>query len=274
MTRLITEQVAQIPQNLDLYDLELRNKTGCNLRELAAGTAGIDLEKLFMKKNKVAVIPVTAGEGKIEGFSEALKAIALHLDFDAVVAKESDVRGLVEAYENKFDLIMLADDYQYAAINLHSRKVADNDRATACGYVYAFKKMAGSLKGRDVLLIGAGAVGSLAAQFLALEGANLQINDLNRQKAEELARLTGNKFGVKAVAVMNIEEILPSAELIFDASPVPGLIPADLLNNSACIAAPGIPLGLTPEAAKLAEKRLIHDPLQIGTAVMLYTALQ
>jgi pyrrolysine biosynthesis protein PylD len=46
------------------------------------------------------------------------------------------------------------------------------------------------------------------------------------------------------------------------------LLPAD-----AIISAPGLPLGLDATAAQKFANRLIHEPLQIGTAVMLFQAL-
>ncbi len=274
MTRLISEQIRSIPEALNYYDDELKTKTGFNLKEIAAVAAGIkDEQQLDTKLYKVAVIPVTAGLGTIEGFSEAIWAIAGHLGFSAFITSSSDVSGLVEAYERKADLALLADDNKYVAINLITRHVAENDQATASGYCAALANMAGGLNGKEVLLIGAGPLGRAAARFLAKTGAELIIYDLDKKREILLAETVRTMYGVKAIEGLALGEALKRYPLIFDASPGENIIRAAMINDETMIAAPGIPLGLDSEALAVASDRLIHDPLQIGTAVMLLTAL-
>jgi pyrrolysine biosynthesis protein PylD len=222
----------------------------------------------------VAVIPVNSGQGTITGFSEAVCAIAAHLGFQACITGFSDVGGLVEAYEKNADLVILADDQLYAAINLNSHSVARNDQATACGYTLALGKMAGGLRGKEVLLIGAGPLGREAGLTLCQAGAVTIVYDLDKQKEVELAADLEKEFGTQAVlSGMNLVQALERKPLIFDASPGDGFIPADLVYENTMVAAPGLPLGLDEQASGKVGKRLIHDPLQIGTAVMLFKAL-
>ncbi|MFU8794013.1 MAG: 3-methylornithyl-N6-L-lysine dehydrogenase PylD [Dethiobacteria bacterium] len=273
MTRLISEQIRLIPEGLKNYDLELQAKTGLTLKELAAAAVGVNPDRFDHFDSSVAVIPVTAGLGTIDGFSEAIKAIALHLGFNAFITSSADVSGLVEAYDSNADLIMLADDYKYAAINLNTRRVAENDEATALGYCKALAYMAGGVKGKEVLLIGAGPVGTAAAARLAEAGAKLIVCDLNENREAALAESVRRKSGTLPLRGLTLTEALKRKPLVFDASPGDRIISAAMIDEKTIIASPGIPLGLDSDALAIAGDRLIHDPLQIGTAVMLFTAL-
>jgi len=61
--------------------------------------------------------------------------------------------------------------------------------------------------------------------------------------------------------------------LYYDASPAPDIIHPEHIKPHTFVAACGIPLGLSDEARTLVEERLIHDPLQLGTAAMLAMAV-
>jgi 3-methylornithyl-N6-L-lysine dehydrogenase len=273
MTRLVTDQIISIPENLQKYDDELLARTGCTLSQLAAEAAGFNGNQA-VKGCRVAVIPVNSGQGTIRGFSEAVCAIAAHLGFQAYITGFSDVGGLVEAYEKNDDLVIMADDQFYAAINLNTRSVAKNDQATACGYTLALAKMAGGLGGKEVLLIGAGPVGREAGVALCRAGAIVIICDLDKKKEIELAADLKREFGAQAVLNgMSLVQALDRKPFIFDASPGDGFIPAVLVDENTLIAAPGLPLGLDEQALDKVGEHLIHDPLQIGTAVMLLKAL-
>jgi 3-methylornithyl-N6-L-lysine dehydrogenase len=273
MTRLVTDQIISIPENMQSYDGELLAKTGCSLSQLAAESAGLSSSQIAPDCS-VAVIPVNSGKGTIRGFSEAVCAIAAHLGFQAYITGYSDVGGLVEAYEKNADLVIMADDQFYAAINLNTHFVANNDQATACGYAVALGKMAGGLSGKEVLLIGAGSVGIAAGVALCQAGAIIIICDLDKKKETELAVKLEKEFGIQAVlSGLNLVQALERKPLIFDASPGDGFIPAALVDENTMIAAPGLPLGLDEQALGKVGKMLVHDPLQIGTAVMLFKAM-
>jgi 3-methylornithyl-N6-L-lysine dehydrogenase len=273
LTRLIADQVLGIPGNLKKFDRELIRKTGSSLKELALAAAGDDLS-LDPSTHRVAVIPITTGEGTIKGFSEAVCAIAGHLGFPAAITTATDLSGLAEAYQGGASIAIMADDHCYAAFNLLTRHVAGNDEATAKGYTTALQKMAGGLAGKEVLLIGAGPLGAAAAKALLKEGASLIIYDLARAKEAALAENFDPEARKQIIIGLTLEQALSRTNLIFDASPGDGFIPAALLKPDACIAAPGLPLGLNAAAARRHADRLIHDPLQIGTAVMLFQVLQ
>lgn len=273
MTRLIAAQVLMIPEKIKEFDQELIEKTGSSLKELASEASGIGSASPKPTAQSVAVIPITTGEGTIKGFSEALCAIAAYLGFPAFITAASDVTGLVEAYQSGATIALMADDHLYAAINLKTRRIAGNDEATAIGYTATLQKMAGDLTGKEVLLIGAGPLGSAAAKALLKEGASLITYDLIREKEAALLKSYTKAEQQRITKGLSLEKALSRTNLIFDASPGDAFIPATLLKPNVYIAAPGLPLGLKPSAARLHADRLIHDPLQIGTAVMLFQAL-
>ncbi|MDY6826954.1 MAG: 3-methylornithyl-N6-L-lysine dehydrogenase PylD [Bacillota bacterium] len=273
MTRLTTGDVADIPAMLPSYDRELVKKTGYSLAGIAASAAVYDLNRKLPGDFSVAVIPVSTGKGKIEGFVEAVQAVIAHLGGKAFITSKSDVKGLAEACRSGATAIMLADDDMFAAINLQSRIVVDNDQAAAAGYAAALDLMTGGLKNKKVLLIGAGRLGSAAAKCLLGRGALLTVLDRNKEAERTLVNNLKKGRGAVAAADRELEELMAAHSLVFEATPDGGYIGAGLIEGNKIIVAPGIPLALDEEANHLMQERLIHDPLQIGVAVMFYMLL-
>ncbi len=273
MTRLLADDIKAIPATIKSYDRELLEKTGCSLQQIASAAAAAGTANIMPADYRVAVIPITSGLGTIAGFSEAVCSVACHLGFQAYVTAGADVSGLSEAYRGRADLAMLADDRVFVAINLKTGSVADNAEATALGYAAALKLMAGSLNDRDVLLIGAGQVGSRAAEALAEMGARLVIFDINKEAEASLVRKIREKTAIEVCGSVSLDDALKKCRVIFDASPGTSIIAGNLVNERTIVAAPGVPLGLSCDAEQVVKERLIHDPLQIGVAAMLYMVL-
>jgi pyrrolysine biosynthesis protein PylD len=269
MTRLTEGMIAGIGQNMAAYDRELLQMTGFNMRHIAARAAGMaeDAADLHFKSESAAVVPITAGAGAIEGFPQGVRSILSYLGCPSFVTENSDVSGIAEGIEKGATLVFLADDSRYVAINLRHRIVIDNDRATAWGYAFALDLLAGGLRAREVLLIGAGKVGTQALYALSHLGAGVGVFDIDPTKTQWLAQ----KFQI------NIEDNLANAlnryRLLFDASPAPDIIQAEHIAPDTAVAACGIPLGLSGEALAMVHGRLIHDPLELGTATMLAMAV-
>jgi len=254
-----------IDVELDIYDKELLRKTSSTLRQIACRAAGVTELELFSAADsiQVAVVPVTSGKGIIEGFCDAVQGIIRYLGFKAFITHCHDVNGLAEGIERGAEVIFLADDDRFVAINLPCRKVVDNTEATGRGYVAALECLKGNLHGQSVLVIGAGRVGRSAARALKELGAKVAVFDIDQTKAEILAR--EYKFGLEK----NLAEALHKYTTLIDASPAPNIIQAEHIKPVTVVVAPGIPLGLSNEARSLVEDRLVHDPLQIGVATML-----
>ncbi|MGB3860691.1 MAG: 3-methylornithyl-N6-L-lysine dehydrogenase PylD [Candidatus Aminicenantaceae bacterium] len=270
MTRLSSELISGMNETIAVYDLALVQKTGLTLRQIAARTAGISEEILCeaFRSERVAVVPVTAGQGVIEGFTQAVGGIIEHLGCPCFITANSDASGLAEGIEKGATIVFLADDNRFIAINIPKKRVIDNAEATGWSYAYALDACAGGLNGRDVLLIGAGQVGGNALCALDRLGAKVGVFDIDRPKAQLLA----DKFKMKLEE--NLSDALDRYTLLFDASPAPDIIRAEHIKPETIISACGIPIGLSDEARSLVEERLIHDPLQLGTAAMLAMAVR
>jgi 3-methylornithyl-N6-L-lysine dehydrogenase len=270
MTRLREEQVRAIGKELEAYDAMLVKKTGRNLKEIAAQAAGISVEKMEkgLQFHRVSVVPITCGQGVLEGFTEAVRDILNHVGARVFETAATDVAGLAEAVEMGITIVFLADEERFIALDLIQKRVIDNSLATARGYVEALQCATKGLSNHKVLVIGgAGRVGRNAVQELMKRGADVSVHDPDCKRLAQ-----GMVPGV------HVEEDLKKAlgrhTLLFDASPGEGLIGVEHIRPETVIAAPGIPLGLTKEAYPLVENRLIHDPLQIGVATMLSEAVR
>ncbi len=99
-------------------------------------------------------------------------------------------------------------------------------------------------------------------------GARLGVFDRDRSRAKKLAR------EVEGIAEKDYERALQSYRILVDATPASGIIEAKHIQPETAIAAPGVPLGLSPEAQIRIESRWIHDPLQIGVATMMSFAVK
>ena len=266
MARCLTEKdVTQLPERLPAYEAGLVKKTGLSLREIAIRSMEVSEEALTaaIASHTVAVVPITAGGGVVENFSEAVRGILAYLDVSVFKTRESDVAGVAEGVERGADIVFFADDNRFVALNLPLRRLTDNAEATARGYVTALEAMAGGLSQRGVLVVGgAGQVGWNAVLALESKGAKVAACDIDQQKMGSLAK------GHEVIVERNLEEAVSRYTVFFDASPAADIIEAKYIKQETLVAAPGMPLGLTDEAYSLVKQRLIHDVLEIGVAAM------
>jgi pyrrolysine biosynthesis protein PylD len=270
MTRLTAEDIKGIARRLDKYDMELFKKTGCTLLGLACHTFGIP-EKVLQSiaaSVEVGIIPFRSGQGIIEGFSQTLESIVKHLGFKVFVTNNTDVAGIAEAVERNAEVIMMADDQRFIALNIKSNRMSDNAIATAKGYVAGLDLMAGGLEGQKVLVIGCGAVGQSATLAALQRNAEVSVFDINPSHSFKLAREIYKAMRKKINVETDLNMALQRYHLLVEAATAPRIIDAHYIRPDAHVAAPGIPLGLTPNAVEKISSRLLHDPLQIGTAVM------
>jgi len=138
--RLKKEDMVDIREGLSRYDTELVRKTGLSLQEIASRSIGGSEKKTVdtMASRRVAVIPVAVGQGVIEGFVETVAGILSYLGADVFRTEDSDVAGLAEGVERGADIVFLADDNQFIALNLLARRVVYNVEATAEGVCCRF----------------------------------------------------------------------------------------------------------------------------------------
>jgi len=207
---------------------------------------------------RVAVIPVTVGQGVIGGFANSIAAIIRHAGFNAFVTEATDVNGMYEAYANGADIIFMADDKRYAAFDVNTtRRASCNNNATALGFVTALDAMCpGGISGKNVLVMGCGIIGRLSAAELLKKNAFPIFYD-KPTVAEKIHSCISNPNDIS------------SFRYILDATNEGGWLSNDMLHKEVYISAPGVPLSLDENALARHGERLVHDVLHIGTLTML-----
>ena len=269
MTRLTTDDLKQGPVDLEAYEQRLQAATGMGLLELALETTDMTLEQYRSRvaaMSRVAVVPITTGQGIIPGFSEQVADIGCFLGLPCRVTRGQDVAGLGEAVVDGSEIILLADDAVFLALNLRSHRLVDNTSATGEVYAAALAAAAGGVTGRSVAVLGLGPVGQAAVGWLHSHGARLIVYDTDQRRQSDF--LVG-RSDIRGAA--NVGEILDETNLVLDATTSSRVIRVSELKSRLILAAPGIPLGideLNPDMVQL-----IHDPLQLGVAAMAVQAL-
>jgi len=271
MTRLTQADIQNIAGELKAYDDGLIRLTGLNLAGIACRAYGLARPALTESAAgiRVGIIPITWGQGMIPGFSEAVRSIVEHLGFTAFVTHETDVAGFSETAVRGADVILLSDDDDFQAIHLKAGISMHNNAATGQVFAAGLDLMAGGIKDKKVLVVGCGPVGQKAGQELLQRGARLAMVDVDLEKARHAAQVLTQQLNIAVNVVKDIEQALMEYEYILDASPAAGIIDEQHVVGNTLISAPGVPLGLTPQAVQTATGRLLHDTLQLGVAAMM-----
>ncbi len=261
MTRLTSQDIECVWDGADL-DRRLTGMTGRGVRGIALESAGLPTD-MDLSGFSVVCVPVTSGLGEIGGFAGSLDAIARHLGMSSRVSGSPDVAGFAEAVSLGADIVLMADDDRFIAYNTVTNTVSDNAYCTAMGYAVALRDAAEGLVGRRVLVMGAGFVGSEAVRILRGMNALVTVVDIDVPKARRLALSEGVQWEE------DVSEAVSRHDLILNASP--GTVPGTDMVPGTVVSSLGVPCRYDDEARRRA-RAIIHDPLEIGTAVMLTTA--
>ncbi len=287
MTRLKNSDICDISSRLGEYDLDLFNKTGRNIFGIACHTCG--LNEIDMKDRArsfiIHVVPITAGQGVISDFSETVCAILRFLGFNALVSGKPDTSGISLAFEQKADAIMMADDERFVGINLKTRYVADNSEMTGRVFAAVLDLMAKGIRDKDVLVMGCGPVGEASARAFLKYNARLSIYDSNFKAALSLKEKLLIASKDTRINIHKKESIdFSNYKYILEATPSENTIPESQLSGSQVsgspnfahklIAAPGVPLGISANSAKILKDGLVHDKLELGVAAMAVSLLK
>lgn len=267
MTRLTSDWISEMENTAALWNNRLYNRTGLDYVKIAALVAERKEEDILQAADKyrIAVVPVTSGLGTITSFSESVAAIVKAMGFDAFVTEATDINGIYEAHLKNADIIYMADDDRYIALNVKNGKVGDNNIATAYGFTEILNKMAGGVSGKDIAVLGYGIIGQLMAEHLAAKGAKVAVYDKDINKQRQV--LDGGHLWID-----NINDI-KNYRFIADGTSEGEWLDEKMLADDVLIAAPGIPFSLTAAARQNIEGQYIHDLLEIGTAGMLGLAI-
>ena len=253
--------IKDVPEDKIDLDTRLMQAAGKTVKGIALEAAGLP-EDTDLSGFKVAVVPITSGLGIISGFSASVDAIVKRLGMDSHVTQGTDVNGFTEAVREGADIIMMADDNMFIAYNVREMRETDNSWGTAKGYAVALKNAAGGLEGKKVLVIGAGMVGSWAVRFLKDMGADVYVTDIIYEKAERLLEDL-RQYGAKPLRDVN--EAISENTLLLNAAPF--IIPGEIIAEGSIFSSPGVP-HYYDQVGRSRAKAIIHDPLEIGAAVM------
>ncbi|MCP5105173.1 MAG: 3-methylornithyl-N6-L-lysine dehydrogenase PylD [bacterium] len=270
MTRLKNNDIKDIAKQLNAYDKKLLQKTRHTLRGIACFALGFDEEKFcsLLDSVSVGVVRIRSGEGIIENFSETVSRIVQHIGFNTFVSSGTDVAGIAEAVKRGAEVIMMADDHRFIALDIRNGRIVDNTEATAKVFVAGLELMAGGLNGQKVLIIGCGPVGREAALAALQRGADVSVFDIDGKCSLNLVQGVEQLTGKTVTIEQTFENALPRHHLLIETTNVSDVIDAAVITPETYIAAPGMPLGLTSAAMRKISTRLLHDPLQLGVAMM------
>jgi pyrrolysine biosynthesis protein PylD len=268
MTRLKSDWISDIQNNIDRYDIELKAKLGFGLMELACLAVDLQKEELEskMKTDKIYIIPITSGQGEIGHFAESIKAIIDKMGFNSTITKATDVAGYYEAIIDGANVIFMADDNEFIAMNLKSGIIINNNEATAKGFFAAFRTIYEKIpkEARKVALLGAGKVGSIVLKLMAESNIDISVLEIDSDIKRSLQE---KKYKI----IENLEELI-NYDLIFDASSQGDFIQKRMLKNGVWFIGPGVPISLSSDAILENQERIIHDYLPIGVSTMLTMA--
>jgi glutamyl-tRNA reductase len=201
----------------------------CNRTELyVAGDADVGERAL------AALMDLAGTEGDELGkvlYRLADEAAALHLfrvaaGVDSMVPGEGEILGQVRtAYEAGVPGPVLDRLFRQA---LHVGKKARSETAigespasVSSAAAALAQQVFGELRGRTVLVIGAGTAGEVAARSLAARGAEIgSVASRSRERAEQVAR----RFGARAVSLDGVAEELAGADVVVSSTSAPGFV--------------------------------------------------
>jgi pyrrolysine biosynthesis protein PylD len=268
MTRLTEEDVRWLPGGVAGLEERLARATGLDLVGVAARACDLERDDAAhrLTRIRVAVVPISAGQGFIAGFAESVAAICEHIGCHAWVTPHPDVAGLADAAEAGARLVFAADEERFIALDITSGACADNGEATGRAFLAALDAAAGGLRGKEVLVLGLGPVGRAAAARAVALGATALAVDPDSVRLEQVS----GELGLQPV---DFSEGLARCRLVLDAAPVGGLIPAEWVTPVSIVSAPGMPPAAGPETAEALGERHVHEPLALGVVTMALEAL-
>ena len=267
MTRLTEDDVRDLAVRLPEFDAGLLDVAGVDLRALALRAAVSTEPQSPLAGARIAAVPISSGLGFIPFFSQCIEVILRHVGCDAFVTAQPDVKGLQEAADRGAEVIFVADDDRFVALNIRSGACADDDPCTANGYVTALEAAAGGLSGRPVLVLGLGPVGRAACRRLAERGARVLAVEPDGARAASAAA----DYGVTIVSLeAGLDGDRPDLRRHAGRRPDRRRTRSRRAPSPPC---PPCPAASRPAARAALGARHIHEPLAVGVVVMAAEAL-
>ena len=275
MTRLTGSHIEETMAKLRQIDAELRERTGLDLDGVARRAIGLEDRNTDPRTQGAVLraVPIRSGAGVIQGFAEAVCAIAAHVGVTGRVTRAADIAGMAEAYQSGADILVMADDRRFVAINTRSGFFVDNDRATGEGFAALLGLMVPAIDGEPCGVFGCGPVGTYAALRLLRMGAETILCDIDDDRSARAAAYLREVTGKDVHRVRDVATVLTRCRGVVDASPAEGIIAAENLRPDTVVVAPGVPSGPTPEAVVRLGRGFYHDNLPLGVATMVLAAI-
>ncbi|MBK5253943.1 MAG: 3-methylornithyl-N6-L-lysine dehydrogenase PylD [Peptostreptococcaceae bacterium] len=265
MTRLVAKWIDNMEAQMELYNRELKRKTGLDLTELMKASCNLKSEDISNAqiKLKVSVVPITQGMGLISKFSESVAAIIRTAGFNVSVTENTDVNGMHEAISSGADILFMADDDRYLALNIKTGAIGDNNYCTSLGFIEVMFQMAKKngrvIEKNDILMLGYGILGKEAYSILKGKGYKPKVYDKHLQVNKEIEVI--------------VKENIKNYSYILDFTNEGDWINTDMLKDDVLYASPGIPVSLNEEAIAHNKENSVFDLLEIGTVIMLASVI-
>ncbi len=271
-----------MPCGMNEYNNNLRKISGVDLAGLVMHIYGIDEKEMdhLRKVVKVCAVPVTQGMGVIASFSESVAAITGSMGFESSVSPSTDVEGLYDAVRSGADVIFMADDDRYLAMDMVKGAIGENDRCTALGFAALAGIMtnerddaAGKIEdlGRHrVLQAGFGRVGKEMAAILADRGVAFDLLEKDEKAIGQFKGFLSERgLDPGRHRVVKDPRDMIEYDVVLDLTNEGGWITGSMVREDMTYLSPGLPLSLTEEAVEMLGDRCFYDELETGTGVML-----
>ena len=221
------EQAAELASVLTGPSGEAVCLSTCNRTELyLADDAGVDAER----RAEAALLALEADLGpalyRLHDEAAALHLFRVAAGLDSMVPGEGEILGQVRAaYEAGATGPILDRLFRQA---LHAGRkarvetaIGESPASVSSAAAALAEQVFGDLRGRNVLVVGAGKVGDLAARNLISRGATIAwVANRSADRGAELAA----RFGGDAVGLDQIEQQLASADVVISSTSAPGWI--------------------------------------------------
>lgn len=270
--RLLLSELKNNPAVVEAIVLSTCNRTEVYAHTIVPDAAGILLQTLFKVKSILSSEELTKYFYTRKDRDAVFHLLRVASGLESVVLGENQILGQVKtAVDCARDEGMLGKTFNIlSAAAIRAGKKARHETAVGTGgvsvswaAVNAAERMAGTLKGRSVLIIGAGKMANLAVNQLANKAiGELYIMNRSQDNAEGLAE----KFGGISVSFWDMKEILRRVDVCICSSAAPHyLVEKDVVQKTmagrpekplVCVDI-SIPRNIDPDVARVAGVSLI-----------------
>jgi glutamyl-tRNA reductase len=197
----------------------------CNRTELYAVGDGVEQRSLEALR-KLGGDEVAALCYRLDDHAAALHLFRVAAGLDSLVPGEGEilgqVRGAYEAGAPGSSLNRLFHDALHAGKRARAQTtIAESPASVSSAAAALAQQVFGDLKGKRVLIVGAGKVGELAARSLSMRGAELvAVVNRSEERGDELART----YGAAAVPTERLAEELANADVAVSCTSAPGFV--------------------------------------------------